>query len=120
MRSKETMKKCLWAMLVVLLSFLMIQTGQAVSENIWIDGDPTFQYYVALFWEILKGIAAILPVWLLALLGLARSCFGENWFPFAEKIPVCVTKVILAAAAILVLGVSVAGVLYSVYDGEPI
>lgn len=88
-------------MLVILLPFLMIQAGQAAL------------YDAALPWEILKGIAAIIPVWLLSLLGLARSCFGENWFPFAEKIPVRITKVILAAAAILLIGVTVAGAVYS-------
>lgn len=102
MRFKSIMKKYLWAVLVVLISVLMIGKGQAAL------------YDAALPWEILKGIAAILPVWLLSLLGLARSFFGENWFPFAEKIPVRITKVILAAAAILLIGVTAAGAVYSV------
>ncbi len=112
------MKKCMWITLVILLPFLMIQAGQAASTNIWINGDPIFQYYVALPREILKGIAAILPVWLLFLLGLARSFFGENRFPFAEKIPVRVTKMILVAAAILLIGITAAGAVYSEYTEE--
>lgn len=119
MRLKGIMSKCIWVMLVVLMSFLMIQAGQAASKNIWIEGDPTFHYYVSLFLEILKGIAAILPVWLLTLLGLARSCFGENWFPFAQKIPIRVTKLILVAAAILLIGVSVAEKIYLEYTTVP-
>lgn len=84
MRFKSIMKKCLWVMLVILISVLMIGKGQAAL------------YDAALPWEILKGIAAILPVWLLSLLGLARSFFGENWFPFAEKIPVRIINYTLA------------------------
>lgn len=112
MKIKEILKKCMWGLLVLLLTYLMIQAGKDASDNIWIEGDPTFHYYVALSWEILKGIAAILPVWLLSLLGLARSCFGENWFPFAEKIPVRVTKSVMATTAILWAGVAVAGAIY--------
>jgi len=97
----------------------MIQAGRDASHNIWIEGDPTFRFYVALFWEILKGIAAILPVWLLSVLGLARSCFGENWFPFAQKIPIRATKWILAAAVILLIGVSVAEKVYLEYTTVP-
>ena len=109
----------MWGLFVLLMTYLMIQAGQAASDNIWIEGDPTFRFYVALFWEILKEIAAIVPVWLLSLLGLARSCFGENWFPFAEKIPIKVTKGILAAAVILLIGVFVAEKVYLEYTTVP-
>jgi len=115
---KSFMKKCMWIMLVILISFLMIQAGQAASKNIWVNGAPTFQYYAALIWEILKGTAGIFPAWLLSLLGLARSCFGENWFPLSEKIPVRVTKMILVAAIILLIGVTAAGVVYSACTGD--
>ncbi len=105
-------------MLVILMSFLMFQAGHAASKNIWINGDPTFQYNVALSWEILKAIAAIIPVWLLSLLGLARSFFGENWLPFAEKIPVHITKVILVTGVILLIGVTAAGAVYSEFTED--
>lgn len=118
MSVKSFMKKCMWIMLVILMSFLMIQAGQAASKNIWVNGAPTFQYYAALSWEILKGIAGIFPAWLLSILGLARSCFGENWLPFAEKIPVRVTKMILAAAMILLIGVTATGVVYPECTGD--
>lgn len=118
MSLKSFMKKCMWIMLVILMSFLMIQAGKAASKNIWINGDPTFQYYVALSWEILKGIAGIFPAWLLSLLGLARSFFGENCFPFAEKISVRITKVILVAAMILLIGVTAAGTVYSEFTED--
>ena len=113
MKVKEILKKCMWGLLVLLLTYLMIQAGKDASDNIRIEGDPTFRFYVALSWEILKGIAAILPVWLLSILGLARTCFGENWFPFSEKIPVGVTKTVMAAAVILWVGVAVVGAIYS-------
>ena len=119
MSVKERLKKCMWLALVILMSVLMIQSGKDALDNIWIEGDPTFHYYVALSWEILKGIAVILPVWLLSLLGLARSCFGENWFPFAQKIPIRVTKMILVTAMILLIGVTVAEKVYSEYTTVP-
>lgn len=120
MKVKEILKKCMWGLLVLLMTYLMIQAGKDASDNIWIEGDPTFHYYVALSWEILKGVAAILPVWLLSLLGLARSCFGENWFPFEQKLPIRVTKMILAAAVILLIGVSVAEYVYLEYTTDSI
>lgn len=119
MKVKEVMKKCLWGLLVILMTYLMIQAGRDASHNIWIEGDPTFRFYVALSREILKGIAAILPVWLLSLLGLARSFFGENWFPFAQKIPIRVTKWIMAAAVILLIGVSFAEKVYLEHTTVP-
>ncbi len=96
---------------MILISVLMIQAGQAAL------------YDAALSWEILKGIAAIgiaaiLTVWLLSLLGLARSFFGENWFPFAEKIPVRVTKMILVISMILLIGINAAGAVYSEYTAD--
>lgn len=120
MKIKENMKKGLWGLLVILMTYLMIQAGRDASDNIWIEGEPTLRFYIALSKEILKGIAAILPVWLLSLLGLARSFFGENWFPFAQKIPICVTKWILAAAVILLIGVSVAEFVYLEYTTDSI
>ena len=106
-------------MLVFFLSFLMIQAGRDASKNIWIEGEPTLHYYVALLWEILQGIAVIVPVWLLSILGLARSFFGENWFPFAQKIPIRVTKMILAAAVILLIGGSFAEKVYLEHTTVP-
>lgn len=97
----------------------MIQAGRDASNNIWIEDEPTFRYYVALLWEILQGIAVIVPIWLLSLLGLARSFLGENWFPFAEKISIRATKMILVAAGILLIGVSVAEKVYLEYTTVP-
>lgn len=119
MKIKENMKKCLWGLLVILMTYLMIQAGRDALDNIWIEGEPTLRFYIALSGEILQGIAAILPVWLLSLLGLVRSFFGENWFPFAQKIPIHVTKWILAAAVILLIGVSVAEKVYLEYTTVP-
>lgn len=113
MKGKNIMKKCIWIVLVILLSFLMVQTGRNVIKNIWFEGAPTFRYYAELYKEILRGIATIVPVWFLAVVGLARSFLGENWFPFAEKIPVRVTKAVLAVSVILLIGVAVAGSTYS-------
>lgn len=119
MKVKEILRKCMWGMIVPLLTYLMIQAGKVASDNIWVERAPTFRYYVTLSWEIMKGIAAILPLWLLSLLGLARSFFGENWFPFAQKIPIRVTKWFLAAAVILLIGVSVAEKVYLEYTTVP-
>lgn len=119
MKLKAVMKKFVWIVLVLLLSFLMILAGQDASNNIWIEGEPTFRYSIAMLWEILKGIAVFVPVWLLSLLGLARSFLGENWFPFAEKIPIRVTKGILSAAVILLIGIFAAEKAYSEYTTVP-
>ena len=113
MKIKEILKKCIWGLLVLLITYLMIQAGYNASGHIWINGEPTFRYYVALYLEILSGIAAFVPVWLLALLGLARCCLGENWFPFEEKIPIRLTKIVLVTGAILFIGVSIASAVYS-------
>ena len=113
---KAFVKKIQWVILVMLMSGIMIYAGYMASGNIWIDGEPTFRYYVALGWEILRGIAVFVPIWLLCLLGLVRCFLGENCFPFAEKIPVRVTKTVLVAAAILLAGVIFAGAVYSEYS----
>lgn len=120
MKAKGILKKCMWGLLVILMTYLMVQAGKDASNSIWIEGDPTFCFYIALSWEILNGISGILPVWLLSLLGLARSCFGENWFPFEQKLPIRVTKMILVTAMILLIGVSVAEFVYSEYTTDPI
>lgn len=119
MNYKEIIKKSLWIVLVIFVSFLMIQEGKTASAHIRIDIESTFQYCVSLLWEILNGIAVLLPVWLLSLLGLARSFLGENWFPFAEKIPMRVTKIIMVISVILLIGVTVAGTFYSEYSDAP-
>ena len=113
MKIKEILKKCMWGLLVLLLTYLMIQAGKDASDNIWIEGNPTFRFYVALLWEILMGIAVFVPLWLLVILGFLRCYLGDNWFPFEEKIPIQVTKVVLIASVILMIGVSVAGAVYS-------
>lgn len=39
MKVKETLKKCMWGLLVLLITYLMIQAGKDASDNIWIEGD---------------------------------------------------------------------------------
>lgn len=119
MRYKQIMKKCLWIILSVLMTLVVILAGYDAAGNVWTDGEPTFRYYVALFWEILTGIAVFVPVWLLTLLGFARCCLGENWFPFAEKIPIRITKFVLAASAILMVGISVVSAVYLEFSDAP-
>ena len=85
MKIKEILKKCMWGLLILLTTYLMIQAGKDASDNIWIEGDPTFRFYVALLWEILLGIAVFVPVWLLSLLGLARSFLGKTGYPLRRK-----------------------------------
>lgn len=118
MRLKKT-KKCLWITLVILIFFLMILECQVAADSVRIYQDPTFDYYVSLLWEILKRITVIMPMWLLSLLGLVRSYLGENWFPFAVKIPVYITKSILAVTTILLIGVYVAEVVYTEQSKDP-
>lgn len=118
MKEKGILKKCLWLMLVILISFLMIWKYQTVAENIRNYLEPSSGYYASLFRETLKEVAVLLPIWLLSLLGLARSFLGENWFPVAEKIPVRLTKLVLAMAVILLIGVSVAGAVYPEYTED--
>lgn len=119
MEFKGMAKKCFWILLLTALSLLMLRTGRDASKNIWIEGEPTFQYYAALLWEILEEIAVIVPVWFLSLVGLGRSVLGETWFPFAEKIPLRATKMIMVAAGILLIGVSVAQKVYLKYTTVP-
>lgn len=120
MRYKQIMRKCVWIMLAALMSLVVFQAGYDASGNIRIDGEPTFRYSMALLWEILTGIAVFVPVWLLTLLGLARCFLGENWFPFAEKIPVRITKKLLAASAILMVCVLAAERIYFEYAEYPV
>lgn len=119
MRIKRIMSKCMWAVLVILISFLMVAVAQTVSKKIQIDEVPALRYYVTLFWEILKEIAVFLPVWLMSLLGLVRSFGGEDWFPFAEKIPIRVTKIVMLASVILMACVLVAERIYLKYTTYP-
>lgn len=100
------------------MTILMIKTGQAATKNFWIEGELTFHYCVAFSLEILKAIDAVLPAWLLSILGLIRAFLGENAFSFAKKIPIRVTKTVLALSAILLVGVTVAGAIYSEYTGD--
>ena len=109
------MKKAKWIILVILMTFAVVLAGSAAAEDFWIGEEPGFREYVALCWEILKETAVFVPVWLLSLLGLARSFLGENWFPFAEKIPVRVTKCLLTAAAVLLVGALIGEKIYITY-----
>lgn len=118
MRITVVCKRLLWIMLVILASMLMIWRFQIASESVRIYQEPTASYYISLGWEILKELTILMPIWLLSLLGLARSFFGEKWLPFSEMIPVCVTKIILATSALLLVGISVAGAVYSIYTED--
>lgn len=119
MKVKDILKKCMWGLFVLLITYLMILAGKDASGNVWSEGNPTFRYYVSLLWEILMGIAVFVPVWLLALLGLVRCYLGENWFPFAKKIPVRVTKTVMAVSAILMVCVLAAEKIYLTYASYP-
>lgn len=119
MKYKNYLKKLLWVLLVVMVSGLMVWRFHIASEIVRIYQEPDFDYYVSLFWEILKELAILLPVWLLCLFGLARSFLGESWFSFSEKIPIRVTKLILSVTAPLLIGVAVSGSLYSEYTNDP-
>lgn len=118
MKYKNYLKKLLWVLLVAIVSGMIIWRFQIASENIRIYQEHDFGYYVSMFWEILKKLAIFLPIWLLCLLGLARSFLGESWFPFTEKIPVWTTKLILVVTAPLFISVAVAGALYSEYTND--
>lgn len=106
------MKKCIWFALVILMSHLLVLEGQAVANTILFHSDPAVRNYDQLAWSIQKMIVVYIPIWCLALLGLVRSFLGENWFPFAERIPVSVTKVVMVAAAILWVGAAVFSAIY--------
>lgn len=112
------MKKALWILTVALVTVVMIRVGRNALGNIWISREPDARYYYLVTWEIVERTAVILPVWLLSLLGLARSFLGENWFPFAGMIPILATKRILAAAAAALIGVSAAAAVYGAYTKD--
>ena len=118
MKFKNYLNKLPWVLLVVAVSGLMFCRFQVASDSIRIYQEPDFDYYISLFGKILKEVVALMPIWLLCLLGLVRSFLGENWFPFAEKIPIRATKLILVVTAPLLIGVAVAGALYSEYTND--
>ena len=109
---KRIMKRCIWFALVILMSHLLILEGKAVVDTILAHPDLTIRDYDHLDWSIQKMVAFYFPIWCLAFLGLLRSFLGENWFSFAERIPVSVTKAVMAVAAILWVGVAVFGWVY--------
>lgn len=94
MRFKQSFRKYIWFLPVILTTLWLIWKARATAADI-------------------LEIAVIVPVWLLSLLGLARAFFGENWFPFAEKIPFSVTRIVFWATAVLLVGATVAGSVYT-------
>lgn len=118
MKLKNYLKILLWVLLVAVVSGLMVWRFHIASESVRIYQEPNFDYYASLFWEILKELAILLPIWLLCLLGLARSFLGENWFPFAAKIPVQATKLIMVITASLLVCVAIASALYMEYTND--
>ena len=106
------MKKCIWFALVILMSWVLILEGKAIVDMILDYPDLTVRDYDLLDWTLQKLIVFHLPIWFLVLLGLIRSFLGGNWFPFAERIPVSVTKTVMAAAAILWVGLTVFSAVY--------
>ena len=109
---KRNLKRCIWIALVILMSCLLILKGKAVVDAILVPSELTVRDYDHLDWSLQKLVLFHLPIWCLALLGLLRSFLGENWFPFAERIPISVTKAVMAAAAILWAGLAVFSVVY--------
>lgn len=109
---KRIMKRCIWFALVILMSCLLILEGKAVVDTILAHPDLTIRDYDHLDWSIQKMVVFYFPIWCLAFLGLLRSFLGENWFPFAERIPMSVTKAVMAVAAILWVSVAVFGWVY--------
>lgn len=109
---KRIMNRCIWFALVILMSCLLIPEGQAVANTILFHADPAVRDYDQLAWSLQKMIVFYFPIWCLAFLGLLRSFLGENWFPFAERIPISVTKAVMAAAAILWVGAAVFSAVY--------
>lgn len=118
MKLKNYLKRLLWILLMAMVSALMIWQFQIDAEKVRIYQEPDYDYYLSLFWEVLKELAILLPIWLLSLLGLVRSFLGENWFPFAKKIPAQTTKIILAVTVPLLVGATIAGALYSEYTND--
>ena len=115
---KRILKRLMWIVLVATVSVIMIWRFEMALENVRIYKEPDFDYYISLFWEILKELAVLLPIWLLSLLGMARSFFGENWLPFAEKIPIRATKFALAITVPLLVCITVLGAVYSEYTDD--
>ena len=77
----------------------LILEGKAVADTIIAHPDLTIRDYDRLDWSIQKMVVFYFPIWCLAFLGLLRSILGENCFPFAERIPISVTKAVMAASA---------------------
>lgn len=109
---KRNANRCLWLALVLLMSGVLILEGIAVVDAILVPSELTVRDYDHLDWSLQKLVLFHLPIWCLALLGLLRSFLGENWFPFAERIPISVTKAVMAAAAILWAGLAVFSAVY--------
>lgn len=109
---KRNVKRCIWLTLVILMSWVLVLEGKAVVDTILAHPDLTVWDYDHLDWALQKMTVFYLPIWCLALLGLLRSFLGENWFPIAERIPMSVTKAVMAASAILWAGVAVFSAIY--------
>lgn len=109
---KRNLKRFLWLALVLLMSWVLILEGKAVINGIFVPSELIVRDYDRLAWALQKLVLFHLPVWCLALLGLLRSFLGENWFPFAQRIPMSVTKAVMAVAAVLWVGVTVFGWVY--------
>lgn len=113
MHIKQNFKKYIWFLPVILTTLWLIGKAQTAAADIRIFREHDFTYYRIFSWLVFKEIAVILPIWLLSLLGLVRAFLGENWFPFAQKIPVCVTRIIFVVTAVLLVGVAVAESVYT-------
>ena len=109
---KRNANRCLWRALVLLMSGVMILEGIAVVDAILVHPDITARDYDRLDWAFQKMIVFYLPIWCLALLGLLRSFLGENWFPFAQRIPMSVTKAVMVVAAALWIAFAVFSAVY--------
>ena len=109
---KRNANRCLWLALVLLMSGVLILEGKAVVDTILAHPDLTVRDYDHLDWALQKTTVFYLPIWCLALLRLLRSFLGENWFPFAERIPMSVTKAVVVVAAALWIGLAVFSAVY--------
>ncbi len=109
---KRNANRCLWLALVLLMSGVLILEGIAVVDAILVHPDITARDYDRLDWALQKMVVFYLPIWCLALLGLLRSFLGENWFPFAQRIPMSVTKAVMVVAAALWIGFAVFSAVY--------
>ena len=109
---KRNVKRCIWLTLVILMSGVLILEGIAVVDTILAHPDLTVRDYDHLDWALQKMTVFYLPIWCLALLGLLRSFLGENWFPFAQRIPMSVTKAVMVVAAALWIGFTVFSAVY--------